>query len=352
MDEHVSHRVPEHGNDQKEGVAAQADHDPAPNFAEFVLSDHSWDSPTSSDLGSGEGRGFAARVIEAVLMVATDPVPPQFLADLLELSVVEVEEVAEDLAASYELEERGFCMKRVAGGYRYESHPELSAYVERFVLEGTHARMSQAALETLAIVAYKQPVSRGQLAAIRGVNVEGVLRNLVQKGYVTEVGRYPGPGQAALYGTTDQFLESLGLDRIENLPDLGDFVPSSHLVEALERGLLADPEADPRAMRVFPPVEAPHLQLNLEKGAVPPSAAPDVSLPDVSVPFAYIEPEPTGPTLYEAGLESTVSRPSPGSFRDESSAEHSDSPPARFEASEDVIECQPLSAPDPSNRTE
>ena len=101
---------------------------------------------------------------------------------------------------------------RVAGGYRFQSHPDLAPYVERFVLEGQSARLSAAALETLAIVAYKQPVSRAQIAAIRGVNVDGVMRTLQQRGYIEEVARDPGPGQAVLYGTTRLFLERLGLD--------------------------------------------------------------------------------------------------------------------------------------------
>ena len=113
-----------------------------------------------------------------------------------------VEELCAELAAAYEADDRGFVLARVAGGYRFQSHPDLAPYVERFVLEGQSARLSAAALETLAIVAYKQPVSRAQVAAIRGVNVDGVMRTLQQRGYIEEVGRDPGPGQAVLYGTT------------------------------------------------------------------------------------------------------------------------------------------------------
>jgi segregation and condensation protein B len=128
-------------------------------------------------------------------------------------------------------------LARVAGGWRFQTAPDLSPYVERFLLEGTSARLSAAALETLAIVAYKQPITRGQVGAIRGVNVDAVLRTLTAKGYVEEVGRDPGPGTPALYGTTRRFLEALGLDRIEDLPSLGDFVPSAEVAEALEVGL-------------------------------------------------------------------------------------------------------------------
>jgi segregation and condensation protein B len=177
------------------------------------------------------------RAVEAVLMVAEQPVEPGLLAQLLEVSPARVEELCSRLAASYEAEERGFILARVAGGYRFQSHPDMAGYVERFALEGQSARLSAAALETLAIVAYKQPVSRAQIGAIRGVNVEGVLRTLTQRGYVEEVARDPGPGQAALYGTTRQFLEKLGLDSIDQLPPLGDFVPDAAILDELEEGL-------------------------------------------------------------------------------------------------------------------
>jgi len=180
------------------------------------------------------------RVIEAVVLVAEEPVAPEVLAQLLEIPTTRVVELCESLAAGYEKQSRGFQLVRVAGGYRYQTHPECAPWVERFVLEGQPSKLSAAALETLAIVAYKQPVSRAQVAAIRGVNVDGVLRTLVGRGYVAEVGRDPGPGQAIMYGTTAQFLESLGIDSLDRLPPLGAFVPDSSLVEALERGLRDD----------------------------------------------------------------------------------------------------------------
>ncbi len=179
----------------------------------------------------------ATRAIEAILMVAEEPVEPHLLAELLEMSPARVEELCATLASAYEADDRGFVLVKVAGGYRFQSHPDLAPYVERFVLEGQSARMSAAALETLAIVAYKQPVSRAQIAAIRGVNVDGVMRTLQQRGYVEEVARDPGPGQAVLYGTTRLFLEKLGLDSLADLPPLADFVPGPEVVEALEQGL-------------------------------------------------------------------------------------------------------------------
>ena len=178
-----------------------------------------------------------SRAIEAILMVADEPIGPEILAQVLEIPTARVEEICQELATRYQVDDRGFVLVRVAGGYRYQSDPEMAPYVERFVMEGQTARMSAAALETLAIVAYKQPVSRAQVSAIRGVNVDGVMRTLQQRGYVDEVGRDPGPGQAVLYGTTTLFLEKLGLDSLHQLPPLGEFVPGAEVVEALELGL-------------------------------------------------------------------------------------------------------------------
>jgi segregation and condensation protein B len=189
----------------------------------------------------------ARRAIEAIVMVADQPVEPQLLAELLELPAARVEDLCTELAAEYDVTGRGFVLARVAGGYRFQSAPDLAGHVERFVLEGQSPRLSAAALETLAIVAYKQPLSRGQIAAIRGVNVDGVLRTLLQRGFVAEVGRDRGPGQAALFGTTTLFLERLGLDGLGDLPPLGDFVPGAEVVEVLEQGLrpTADDDGTP-----------------------------------------------------------------------------------------------------------
>ncbi|MDP8955306.1 MAG: SMC-Scp complex subunit ScpB [Actinomycetota bacterium] len=183
----------------------------------------------------------AGRALEAILMVAEDPVPTQLLAQLLELAPSVVEERCAALAADCVAGRRGFVLARVAGGWRFQSAPDLYAYVERFVVEGQSTRLSAAALETLAIVAYRQPVSRAQVAAVRGVNVDGVMRTLQVRGYVEEVARDPGPGQAALFATTSTFLEKLGLDSLCDLPPLGDFVPDAATVEAFEQGLRPGP---------------------------------------------------------------------------------------------------------------
>jgi segregation and condensation protein B len=186
------------------------------------------------------------RAIEAVVLVATEPVDPAVLAQLIEVPTARVEELCDELAAEYERDGRGFTIARVAGGYRFQTHPEAAPYVERFVLDGQHARLSGPALETLAIVAYKQPISRAQLSAIRGVNVDATLRTLVARGYVEEIGHDHAPGNPALFATTSIFLERLGIDSLDQLPSLGDFVPEAGIVETLERGLRlpGEPSAD------------------------------------------------------------------------------------------------------------
>lgn len=176
----------------------------------------------------------ALRAIEAVLMVAVEPVPPRILAELLEARASEVESWCEELAMRYEQSRRGFQIVKVAGGYRFQSHPELHAYVERFVNKGPSARLSAAALETLAIIAYRQPLSRGQIAAIRGVNSDGVVRSLLQHGYIEEAGHAAGPGRPVLLRTTPSFLERLGLASLRDLPPVGDLVPSTEALELME----------------------------------------------------------------------------------------------------------------------
>ena len=184
------------------------------------------------------------RAIEAIVMVAVEPVAPDLLAQLLEQPTAVIVRLCSELAAAYDEAGHGFQLVRVAGGYRYQSHADLAPYVERFLLDGQRARMSSAALETLAIVAYKQPLSRAQIASIRGVDPDGVLRTLQARGYVTEVARDSGPGQAVLFGTTPSFLEKLGLNSLADLPAIAEFVPGADVVEALEFGLRIDVSPD------------------------------------------------------------------------------------------------------------
>ena len=182
------------------------------------------------------------RAIEAILMIADEPISPKQLAGIIGCSNDDVEVAAAALIQSYADDQRGFVLQRVAGGFRFQSHPDLAPVVERFVLDGQASRLSAAALETMAIIAYKQPISRNQISAIRGVNAEGVVRTLEARGYVEEIARDPGLGRAALYGTTHQFLERLGLNSVDELPPLGQFVPDADVVEALETTLLVNPD--------------------------------------------------------------------------------------------------------------
>ncbi|HUZ09971.1 MAG TPA: SMC-Scp complex subunit ScpB [Acidimicrobiales bacterium] len=184
------------------------------------------------------------RAIEAVILVAVEPVPAGLLAELLEEPVDRVEAACNELASGYLAQGRGFTLSRIGGGFRYQTHPEMAPYVERFANREVSHRLSTAALETLAIVAYRQPVSRAQISNLRGVNVDGVVRLLEQRGYIEAVGRAEGPGQPVLYGTTDLFLERLGLDRVDQLPPVEDFLPGPEVVGELEVALRPSSSTD------------------------------------------------------------------------------------------------------------
>jgi segregation and condensation protein B len=177
------------------------------------------------------------RIVEAILLVAVEPLAPRLLAELLEEPVERIEETLDELGQSYESERRGFMLARIAGGARLQTHPDLAPWVQRFANREVSHRLSTAALETLAIVAYRQPVSRAQISSLRGVNVDGVTRLLEQRGYIAVVGHAEGPGQPALFGTTDLFLERLGLDSLGQLPAVEDFLPGPDVAEEMERDL-------------------------------------------------------------------------------------------------------------------
>lgn len=175
------------------------------------------------------------RILEAVLFVAEEPLRSGELAELLELPKTQIEAELQELAADFDSAERGVVLRNVAGGWRMYSHPDAHDYLERFAATERATRLSAAALETLSVVAYRQPVSRGQIAEIRGVDSDRALRTLERRGLVLAVGRAPGPGQATLYGTTDLFLEKLGIAKLDDLPPLADHVPPADVVETLER---------------------------------------------------------------------------------------------------------------------
>ncbi len=179
----------------------------------------------------------AVQAIEGILIAAMEPVEATLLAQILEMPVGTVEELCDRLAVAYAEAGHGFQLARVAGGYRLQSHPGVAGYVERFVLDSQQSRISPAALETLSIIAYKQPISRAQVASIRGVDPDAVIRTLQARGYVAEVGRDDGPGQAIMYGTTQTFLERMGLMSLADLPPISEFVPGPDVVEAIDRGL-------------------------------------------------------------------------------------------------------------------
>ena len=179
--------------------------------------------------------GGAHAALEAVLMVADEPVPVVQLATVLGLPTAQVEGLLEALAAEYRGaggRPRGFELRNVAGGWRFYSAPAHADVVGRFVLDGQAARLTQAALETLAVIAYRQPVTRGQVSAVRGVNVDSVVRTLTARGLVAEQGTEPSG--AVLYGTTSYFLERMGMTSLEQLPPLAPYLPDLDAMQGID----------------------------------------------------------------------------------------------------------------------
>ena len=172
--------------------------------------------------------------LEAVLLVVDTPAPTDQLADVLGQPIPRVKDALEGLAAEYTERNRGMELRSTGEGWRLYSRDRFAPYVERFVLDGQRTRLTRAALETLAVVAYRQPLTRSRVAAVRGVNVDGVVRTLISRGLATEIGVEPG-SQATLLGTTPYFLERLGLSDLSALPPLADHVPTYQ-----ELGDLAD----------------------------------------------------------------------------------------------------------------
>jgi segregation and condensation protein B len=177
-----------------------------------------------ADLVDGPGGPGLRASLEAILLVVDEPVAEVVIAQVLERPRGEVAGALRDLAASYDAEQRGFDLREVAGGWRFYTRAECAPVVERFVRDGQEVRLTQAALETLAVVAYRQPVNRARVSAVRGVNCDSVLRTLTLRGLVEEAGTESETG-AILYRTTGYFLERLGLASLEELPDLAPFLP-------------------------------------------------------------------------------------------------------------------------------
>lgn len=172
--------------------------------------------------------------LEAILFVTESPVPIEELAEVLELPKQQIQVELDELASDLASRESGLVLRQAGSGYRLYSNPDAYPYLERFASSATARRISGAALEVLAVIAYRQPVSRGQIAEIRGVDSDSAIRTLERMGLVEEAGRLPGPGNPAIYRTTPLFLEKLGVNRLEELPPLADHVPPADVVEALE----------------------------------------------------------------------------------------------------------------------
>jgi segregation and condensation protein B len=202
--------------------------DAAPGMADGVTggaaaADVGDDSPAAALLDDTAGPGLRS-CLEAILLVVDEPVPEIVIAQVLERPRGEVTAALRELAASYDAEQRGFDLREVAGGWRFYTRAECAPVVERFVRDGQEVRLTQAALETLAVVAYRQPVSRARVSAVRGVNCDSVLRTLTLRGLVEESGTDAETG-AILYRTTGYFLERLGLASLAELPELAPFLP-------------------------------------------------------------------------------------------------------------------------------
>ncbi|HSM02841.1 MAG TPA: SMC-Scp complex subunit ScpB [Acidimicrobiia bacterium] len=190
----------------------------------------------------------ANAALEAILFVAESPVPAAELSEVLELPPSEIEQALTRLADRLSESGSGLVLRESGGGWRLYTRPDLRPYLERFAASPTATRVSRAALESLAVVAYRQPVSRGQVGDIRGVDSEQALRTLERRGLIEVVGTAPGSGQAFLYGTTELFLEKMGLNALSDLPPLADHVPPPDVVEALERPFRPeDPSNDSRS---------------------------------------------------------------------------------------------------------
>ncbi len=197
------------------------------------------------------------RTLEAVLFVSDEPLTPAVLSQALEMDRSAIETLCERLQQELEARGAGVVLRNVAGGWRLYTVPESQPVVERFVLSSRQARMTKAALETLAIVAYKQPVTRHQVSAVRGVNSDGVLRALVDRGLIEEAGRDEGPGRPLLYATTPAFLERLGLASLAALPSLAPLLDAASASgDAADRAADADDEEpEPAAVDDEPPVD-------------------------------------------------------------------------------------------------
>jgi segregation and condensation protein B len=189
-----------------------------------------------------QAQSHDARALEALFFVSDEPIAASVLAQALDLDRRTVEALCDRLADELEARGSGLVLRNIAGGWRLYTHPDTAPVVEQFVLSSRQARLTKAALETLAIVAYKQPVTRHQVSGVRGVNSDGVLRALVDRGLIEEVGRDEAPGRPVLFATTPGFLERLGLPSLASLPSLAPLLGVDEA--AVEQGEVADRVVD------------------------------------------------------------------------------------------------------------
>jgi len=192
------------------------------------------ESATTDDVDQSLGAPSLSAAVEALLLLADEPMTVMDLAAATRSPSGEVDEVVRQLAEEYTAQGRGFDLREVAGGWRYYTRVDCAPLVERFVLDGQQARLTQASLETLAVIAYRQPLTRGRVSAVRGVNVDGVIRTLLSRGLIAEAG-HDGESGAHLYRTTSYFLERMGIASLDDLPPLAEHLPDlSELEDVLD----------------------------------------------------------------------------------------------------------------------
>lgn len=205
--------------------------------------------------------------LEAVLFVAETPIPSGELAEVLETPVKDVKAALEEWADELAAEDRGIVLRTVGGGWRLYTKAEAHPYLERFSTTARAARLTGAALEVLAVVAYRQPVSRGQISELRGVDSESSVRTLERRGLIEEIGRLQTPGNPAIYRTTEYFLEALGLDGLDDLPPLADHVPPAEVVETLEATFRVEGPDDRREAESLGALDGPGDEFDGSSGA-------------------------------------------------------------------------------------
>jgi segregation and condensation protein B len=227
-------------DEPQDGAAALDASTDAPDGAEAVDAPAAAGDSTRTDEPDGTseddvleatlGAPSLEAALEAVLLVTDEPIDPTTLAALVRRPAADVVDALAALAADYRSAGRGFELREVGGGWRFYTSADCAEVVERYVRDGQQARLTQAALETLAVVAYRQPVTRARISAVRGVNVDGVIRTLTSRGLIAEAGHDGGSG-AILYRTTELFLERLGIRTLDDLPPVADYLPEIEMLD-------------------------------------------------------------------------------------------------------------------------